>query len=317
MQDMAVISPWNMAKKERKMKKKIENEEKNRIDLYNWQLWFAEGEYRLSGIAEYYPDYGKDCSIHGTSTIQDITLENDILRVETKHSVYSCPLKYMKFEPYGNLTFDAMDEWSHFADGSDDPVKKIVAVSAKMRIKLGGHRWKEGEMEFRGRKEKMPYLEKIKPEAVEEDDFFKYIADLQIIGQKELKKREEDKNNRLLKIVKGYGDSIYLEVDDGDNPGKLAFYIEGEAGIIKPEGHTGMVQDSVLYIKYPEGDSSYIDFRYFPKGWGSIMETYSWSENIKQAVIKNAGEKRITFNEVQIKPGETKVFPRKPEYNGG
>ena len=285
--------------------------EKNRINLYNWQLWFAEGEYRLSGIAEYYPDYGKDCSIHGTSTIQDIAVENDILRVETKHSVYSCPLKYMKYEPYGNLVFDHMDEWSHFADGSDDPVKKIVSVSAKMRIKAGGVIWRDWE------EGKMPYSEKISPRAVEEDEFYKHIADLQVIGQRELKKREEDENNRLLEIVKGYDDSVYLEVYDSENPGKLVFNIHGESGIIEPQCHSGMTQDSILYTEYQESTGSYIDFRYFPRGWGSSMETYSWSENIKQAVIQNAGEKIMTFNEVQINHGETKMFARKPEYDRG
>ena len=38
------------------------------------------------------------------------------------------------------------------------------------------------------------------------------------------------------------------------------------------------------------------------------METYSWSDNIKQAVIKNERSKIITFNYEDINPGETKVF---------
>ena len=283
-------------------------DEKNRIDLYNWQLWFSEGEYRLSGIAEYYPDYGKDCNIHGTSTILNTKLEDDILRVETKHSFYSCPLKYMKVEPYGNLVFDIMDGLSHFADGSDDPVKKIVAVSAKMRIKAGGQRWLDGEM---------PRLEKIKPAPVEEDDFYRYIEELQKKGQEELKERKEEDEKRLMDAVKDYEDSVYLEVYDADNPGKLVFKIGEESGIIDPWCHSGMFQDSILYTRYPEGDGQYIDFRYFPRGWGSSMETYGWTENIKQAVIKNAGEKSITFNGEPINPGETKIFARKPEYDGG
>ena len=38
------------------------------------------------------------------------------------------------------------------------------------------------------------------------------------------------------------------------------------------------------------------------------METYSWSDNIKQAVIKNQKGYSLNFNHEEIAPGETKVF---------
>ena len=38
------------------------------------------------------------------------------------------------------------------------------------------------------------------------------------------------------------------------------------------------------------------------------METYSWSDNIKQAVIKNQKGYSLIFNHEEIAPGETKVF---------
>lgn len=70
-----------------------------------------------------------------------------------------------------------------------------------------------------------------------------------------------------------------------------------------------MFQDSVLYMKYArENDPCSLDFRYFPKGWGDIMETYSWSDNIKIAVIKNDTGDSLRFNNVDIPIGETKVF---------
>lgn len=51
-----------------------------------------------------------------------------------------------------------------------------------------------------------------------------------------------------------------------------------------------------------------LDFRYFPQGMGDCMETYSWSDNIKLAVIKNTRDFCIRFNKQEIASGETKVF---------
>ena len=80
-------------------------------------------------------------------------------------------------------------------------------------------------------------------------------------------------------------------------------------GIVNPGVHIGMFQDSVLYMKYAtEEDPCALDFRYFPKGFGDVMETYSWSDNIKQAVIKNQKGHSLIFNHEEIAPGETKVF---------
>ncbi len=80
-------------------------------------------------------------------------------------------------------------------------------------------------------------------------------------------------------------------------------------GIVNPGVHIGMFQDSVLYMKYAtEEDPCALDFRYFPKEFGNVMETYSWSDNIKQAVIKNQKGYSLIFNHEEIAPGETKVF---------
>ena len=43
------------------------------------------------------------------------------------------------------------------------------------------------------------------------------------------------------------------------------------------------------------------------------MKTYSWSDNIKCAVIKNEKEYEIMFNSEKVEPGEKKIFY--PEMN--
>lgn len=97
----------------------------------------------------------------------------------------------------------------------------------------------------------------------------------------------------------------------------LAYHIGDHTGIVHPHVHTGMMHDSVLYIK---GESEYgpcsFDFRYFPGGWGDSMETYCWSDNIKYAVIKHEIGKELDFNNNKIPPGETGVFDRSDHRDG-
>ena len=67
------------------------------------------------------------------------------------------------------------------------------------------------------------------------------------------------------------------------------------------------------YMLFWEKNTEYknqppVEWHYFPKGFGDVMETYSWSDNIKQAVIKNQKGYSLIFNHEEIAPGETKVF---------
>ncbi|MCR4590904.1 MAG: hypothetical protein K5668_08795 [Lachnospiraceae bacterium] len=279
-------------------------DEKNKVNLYNWQLYYFEGKYYLSGKAEYYPGYGRNVGIHGTSDILDLTVEEDVLRVETKHTFYSCLLRYMTVNPYINVDYEYVGELSHFADGSEDPLKKIIAVSAKIRIKNGGG--KSGFPTIDN-----PKWEDIEPKAVEEDEFFRHVTGLQRTGQQELNKCKEEDDKRMLDILKKYGDGIYLEVANTENASKLAYLIGSESGIIEPSYHAETISDSILYTKYRDDKSDlYLDFRYFPRGWGISMETYCWTDNIDRVVILNEGKRTISFNDNQIQPGETKVFQR-------
>ena len=110
-----------------------------------------------------------------------------------------------------------------------------------------------------------------------------------------------------MEIAKKYDDCIYIEVSKISSGDNLAYHLGDDCGIVKPYIHVGMFQDSVLYMKYRQDEEdTALDFRYFPKG--TLMETYSWSDNIKQAVIKNMKGYSIFFNEQEVLPGETKIF---------
>ena len=128
-------------------------------------------------------------------------------------------------------------------------------------------------------------------------------------GQREIAQMEEQEKQHLIETAGKYEDCVYIEVSSVHSGSKLADHLGDAVGIVKPGVHIGMFQDSVLYMKFAtEEDSCALDFRYFPKGFGDVLETYSWSDNIKQAVIKNQKGHSLNFNGEEIAPGETKVF---------
>lgn len=74
--------------------------------------------------------------------------------------------------------------------------------------------------------------------------------------------------------------------------------------------------DRCMIVKYAnEDDPCSLDFRYFPKGWEDNMETYSWSDNIARAVIKNETDHILRFNHVDIPIGETMIFDPDGSYS--
>lgn len=273
---------------------------KNRVSLYNWQLYLSGGKYFLSGIAEYYPGYGKGIRIGKTSSIQKFSLNDDVLYVETKHTIYSCPLKYMTVQPYMNVVMGHVWELSELTYDESKPEDMVVSVSARIRLKNGGGYNYDPAKGFK----------EIQPVNVREDEFFRHVEELQKIGQEELKKREEEDDKRMLNFVRDYEDSIYLEIHNLYSGDKLAYHMGDELGIQKSDFHCGDFQDSILYVKYLDKTEEWVDFRYFPH-IGNGMETYSWSDNIQRAVIRNETEKDIFFNDEKIMPGETKVFENK------
>lgn len=89
-------------------------------------------------------------------------------------------------------------------------------------------------------------------------------------------------------------------------------------GTVSPRLHAGMFQDSVLYMKYGSESEveNALDFRYFPKGFNDVLETYSWSDSIEMAVIKNACNHIIKFNDKEIEPECTEIFTQDSHSQG-
>lgn len=251
---------------------------KTKVNMTNWQLRIYEDRYNLSGYADDHPNLGKDDYVATTSELVDYTFEDDVLTYITLNTKYICPLKYMSPKPYSNLILEGKEKMTHQADDSDDILDKIIAASAKLALGLP------------------------------EDEMLARIKELQEQGQAEIKEMEQKKNDLLINIAKQYEDCVYIEVSSVPEGSKLAYHLGEYTGVIYPHVHVGMFQDSVLYMKYAtEEDPASLDFRYFPHGWND-METYSWSDNIKNAVIKNETKGVLRFNDRKIAPGDTVLF---------
>ena len=106
------------------------------------------------------------------------------------------------------------------------------------------------------------------------DEMVRKIRALQETGQQEIAQMEEQEKQRLLEIAGKYEDCVYIEVSSVHSGSKLVYHLGDAVGIVNPGVHIGMFQDSVLYMKYAtEEDPCALDFRYFPRGFGDVMET--------------------------------------------
>lgn len=252
---------------------------KSIVNMSNWEVYVYNEQYNLSGVADKHPKLGNDFYVAYTSSLVKASFEEDILVYETRNTIYHCPLKYMRTNPYRNVREEYKEELIHRADASDYCLDRIIAASAKLAT---GKRLN--------------------------DPFVVHILEITAIGKQELDKLTKEKENRLIEIAKQYADCVYLEVSCIEYGDKLAYSLGDKCGTVNPDLHSGMFQDSILYMKYREAEEDCaLDFRYFPRGFGH-METYSWSDNIKQAVIKNVQDESIVFNGIEIKPGETSIF---------
>lgn len=109
----------------------------------------------------------------------------------------------------------------------------------------------------------------------------------------------------LVEKAKQFENCVYFEIVNPEVYGILAYHIANYTGVIKPQVHVGMFQDSVLYIKYPDSlNDISIDFRFFPKCWGTVLETYEISKNIENIIINNSTDETVVFNNIRIAPGE-------------
>lgn len=251
--------------------------EKPIVYMINWQLMSYDGVYGLTGTTDDHPKLGRNVYISKTSPLTKYSLKEDILKYETANTIYMCPLKYMFPKPYGDLTEAEKELLVYNADRSDNCLDKIIGAAAK--IILG------------------------KPL---DDEYSKRIFELEKYGQAELAAIEQRDNERLFEQASKYANCVYLEVTSIENGDKLAYHLGDKFGIVKPNIHIGMIQDSILYMNYDEEEDCRIEFCYFPQG--DSMQTYKWSENIAFALIRNNTDRLIWFNGEEIDPGSLEVF---------
>ncbi|MBO5371538.1 MAG: hypothetical protein J6A75_02345 [Lachnospiraceae bacterium] len=249
------------------------------VQMKEWELYVYNEKYKLSGRADEHPVLGRNVYVAYTSSVETFELKDDILIYETKNTIYQCPLKYIDINPYKAVTEEYKKQLTHRADKAGNCLDRIIAATAKIANGMG-----------------------------EEDMFAKHILELASVGRKEMEEKVIAENNRLQKIVKQYENSVYIEVSSIECGDKMAYHLGNDLGIVIPHLNCGMFQNSILYMKYAtEEDACALDFRYFPKGLNT-METYSWSDNIELAVIKNVRNETIVFNGTKILPEETLVF---------
>ena len=265
--------------------------EKATVNMKNWELSIMRGRCNLSGIADSHPRLGNEAYIGHTSSLVKYTLEDDILTYETRNTIYICPLKYIA--------------------EADDIAKESILKEYYENLEV---------------KER--------------------LSELMMIGRREIEEENKKQEEHLIETAKKYEDCIYIEMKQIARGDKLAYNIGGKMGLIEPALHIGNFQDSVLYMKYIEDeedeDEVSLDFRYWPMAdkddipvfvkndEGHFVEvprerkvkekqeivTYSWSDNIKRAIIKNSSNILIEFNGQNIAIGETKVFTQDRHVEG-
>lgn len=251
---------------------------KPKVLMYQWIVYVYQGRYEVNGIDESHPKLGEYIYITYTTNRQNAYIENEILYFETKNTMYVCPLKHLNTtNPFSCVAPDYLEELA--AMQSDDCVDKIIKSLAE--IALVKHTDKK----------------------IDYSEYTLYLIDISKNAKTEYLKNKNKYNNTLMKKAKAYKNCIYLEIKNIDNGNLLAYHIGKELGVVEPYIHSGMFQDSILYTK-----PNIVDFRYFPHY--NSLETYSWSDNIEVAVIKNLTDDIISFNNVDIEPNETKVIDK-------
>lgn len=273
------------------------------VNMTGWSLYVYNEHYSLSGTADNHPRLGKNTYVGSTSSMVAYKYEDDILTYETMNTIYMCPLKYMSIHPYGNVVTEYKVELAKRTEKYDTILDKLIEVAARLSLL-----WDFENPEYCTWQELKDGDNIITAESLK-NDFLLYVIKLQEQGQQEIEAYNDAVNAGLIEKALKYDDCIYIEMSDVLNGSRLAYHLGKYTGVVDSYVHSGMFQDSVLYTKYEyEDDGCALDFRYFPKGNGDVIETYSWSDNIMQAVIMNDCSYAFTFNGTTLKPGETKIF---------
>jgi hypothetical protein len=272
------------------------------VNMMNWQISVYDDKYSLSGTADNHKKIGRNAFISRTSRLVNYAFESNQLTYETRNTIYICKLKYMLTHPYKNSSLEYKIMLSHRADRSNSIIDRIISASAKLSL--------EKDKECKESENLSKYTDfDYNTIDYSDDTLLQEIKELQAIGQKEIQEYIHAEEERLIQIAKKYEDCIYLEVSNIACGDKLAYHLGDYVGIINPEIHVGTFQDSILYINCDiKEEENSLDFRYFPNTSKHSLETYSWSDNIKQAVIKNLCSHEIRFNNKEIEVGTLKIF---------
>lgn len=278
--------------------------EKKIVNMSDWEVYLFENRYNLRGKADHHPRLGKGVYVNRTTELVSWELADDILIYTTQNTIYHCPLKYMTIHPYSNVIIDYKLELMNLAHHPGNELERLIGLTAIMSLQNDRDE-KEGWIS----KETKKQLKKVN---LDGGAILDKIRNLQQTGQQELADKEYCDNERLKELAMQYDNCVYMEVSNIELGDKLAYNIDGFHGVVEAKLHVGTFQDSVLYTQYPDKENSIsFDLRYFPRGFGDWMETYVWSDNIEQVVLKNIADFDISFNGERIGIGETKVFGRK------
>ena len=256
--------------------------------MKEWELYTFKGSYSLIGLVDAQPEYGKDVRMEPVAPMVNYTLEGDNLIYETEDAVYICPLGCLTTVPYEDFFYEDIEELKEQIKEKKNDLDRIIHVLVVNAL------------------EEQPDG----PEA----EFVMWVRELQKRERQERREKEEKENERLMEEARMYEDCIYMELMSLTND-KIGYHLEDAAGVMEPKTCWGSMRNNsrVLFSMYPEGGNPCrLDFRYFLDFSKDSMgiRSYSWSKNIKQAVVKNAGGCVLMFNGCELQPGETKIFTR-------
>ncbi|SCW39389.1 hypothetical protein SAMN02910400_00603 [Lachnospiraceae bacterium C10] len=266
------------------------------VNMTDWQLYLNHFKYELSGMADLHPYMGRNSRIERTSAIKEPSFENDVMIFESRNIIYKCPLKYMTLFPYRHLNYEEKYILSQLTECPDN-IDMILAASAMMSF----------EYDMANDMGEWMLAEGIDPELIDfsDNEFLKHLKELQCQGQEELNDLSKKEDQRLLEAAMEYEDCIYLELSKPVGESKLAYHIGDKTGVIAPSKHVGTFMNNIIYK-----DGGGVDFRFYCYDDLCNPDIYRWSENIRQAVIKNRTGRKAFFNSEIIDIDEKRVVIR-------
>ena len=193
--------------------------DKTVINLRDWSLTKECNKYYLKGIADKHPKLGTNAVIGHTSSILEATIKDDVLTVETRNSIYVCPIKYISIDR-NNWRISIVDSASEFKELDD--LYRSIHNAVYDKIDTGEER---------------------------------HIKDLSGIGQVEMQAISDAIEEHLIEEVIKYDDSLYLDITSFHVPSSIAYNIGVKHGVIKgilfdEDDIIRYVMDEKIYFSY-------------------------------------------------------------------